>query len=64
MPRPATDMNGRLAATLRKTFTPVIGLAGVEQAGIEARIAALCARIDRVGEDRGAAPFRDISEHR
>ena len=61
MPRPATDMSGRLADTLRQTFAPV----GIEPSAVEARIAALCARIDTIGEDRRAAPFRpDVPEQR
>ena len=63
MPRPATDMGGRLAATLRKTFAPA-HLLEAEEAAVEARMAALCVRIDAIGEDRRATPFRDIPEHR
>ncbi len=63
VPRPANDMGGRLAATLRKTFAPA-HLLEAEQAAIEARMAALCVRIDAIGEDRRATPFRDIPEHR
>ena len=62
MPRPATDMSGRLAETLRKTFAPV-NVEEARQAAVEARMAALCASIDVLaGLDQSAGPAAQLQK--